>query len=215
MVKYFSISFLTYLVSLSITLFIEIGLIYPINWIFNVDMIGIYATVLKLPRGFFSDIFPLFYFLVSIVQTLISFIIISNELPKLNLKQKERKINNIIMYSSLDIVFIILFVIGYFLYLKLCYLALGYMCLCAGVQTTDSFRSNKGVIIIYCIAETIGVFAFVGLLSKLDGKIAFICFIPFLLINMVVSIILSIYFKYNKKIYKPLENDTDSKKRLM
>jgi len=134
-IKVFSTSFLTYLVTLTVSLLVESVLIYPINFLFSVDMISIYATLFGLTKEVFMPIFPLFYLLLSSIQTMIMFIIVSNELSKLGyIKQLKFNCDSVWIYLGLDVFFAALFIIGYYLGDWLGYLALGYSLLFLGYQ---------------------------------------------------------------------------------
>lgn len=134
-VKKFNTSFITYLATSVFSLIIEILLIFPINFIFEVDMINIYASIFGLTKETFLPIFPLFYLMLTSIQTLIMFITVSGELTKLGYLNKYRiRFNQPIVFAVLDAIFLSLSLTGHFLIPWLEYLSLGYVFLALGYQ---------------------------------------------------------------------------------
>jgi len=191
-IKVFSTSFLTYLVTLTVSLLVESVLIYPINFLFSVDMISIYATVFGLSKEVFLPIFPLFYLLLSSIQTMIMFIIVSNELAKLGyIKQPRYNFDNIWIYFGLDLVFASLFIIGYYFVSWLGYLALGYSLLFLGYQAFKVLIPyDKTNTVLMSIIFVVSIVNFVVCISFLDIKQIYLGLVPGLLCMQAASLLL-------------------------
>lgn len=55
---------------------------FPIKFLFGVDMIAVFANVLRIEKSLFVDIYPLFSMIIASVSTLLLFIISSEDLKK-------------------------------------------------------------------------------------------------------------------------------------
>lgn len=147
--KKFSLSFYSFIGALTISLLVNIGLVYPINFIYQVDMISIYAAVFHLTRETFLNLFPAFYLFLCLVQVLVTHIILTSELKKLiNVPQFKIK-NEFLVILISGLVFLIGLVISHF-YLKwLEYLFFCYFVLISSYAFTSSFRWDKKWMIVF------------------------------------------------------------------
>ena len=212
-IKVFSTSFLTYLVTLTASLLVESALIYPINFLFSVDMINIYAAVFGMSKEVFLPIFPLFYLLLSSIQTMIMFIIVSNELAKLGyIKRPDYNFDNIWIFVGLDLVFAILFVVGYYLLDWLNYLALGYSLLFLGYQAFKvliPYDKINTICMSFLLASSIINFAVC--ISFLDIKQLYLGLVPGLISMQVASLLL---MKFHPPVQKfKIQKNIDTIKR--
>lgn len=207
-VKKLSASFPTYLIVSLCSLIIEIVLIYPINFIFEVDMIDIYAKIFGLTKDAFKPIFPLFYLILASIQTLIMFITVSSELSKLGyIKDTKLRLNSPLFYLLIDIFVSILVIVGYFFAPWLMYLALGYILIILGYQVFRVIypidRINAIVLGISLIISIVIYFIIVNLLD--DPVRNYLGLIPGVALFLTVTIVLMHFhspsdsFKNNKK----------------
>lgn len=199
MFKYFESSFLTYFITLLFTFIIELVLIYPINMIFNVDMIKIYATLFNINIDIFKEIFLTFYFLLAVIQTLITFIIISNEIPKLNLKTKTIKINEPIEYGVESILCFVSISISYFYARNICYLSIAIfeVILCYRIILLVEHK-NKAINIILLSLIPFSIIFFFSLASIFNKKDLFLLYLLSQILYFVVTFIMVIYYRIKK-----------------
>lgn len=95
-----------------------------INFIFDVDIISTFKIIFNLSKSKNIDIIiPTFIFVISLIQTSLSYIIISNEFSKLNIEEKDKTIYKWI-YQCLIMALIILMIGFSFLSLEIAYLLL-------------------------------------------------------------------------------------------
>jgi len=160
-VKRFSLSFYSFLGALTISILVNIGLVYPINFIYQIDMISIYAAVFHLPKETFSNIFPSFYLFLCLVQILVAHIILTSELKKI-VRVPQFKVKNeftVILISSL--LLLAGLVISHFFLKWLEYLFFCYFVLVSSYAFTSSFTLiKKWMVFFYCITIGVGLILF-------------------------------------------------------
>ena len=206
-----SASFFTYLITLVCALILEILIIYPINFIFSVDMISIYASLLGLSKETFLPIFPLFYLMITSIQTLIMFITVSNELSKLGyIKNKESKFESPLYYLLLDIILGLLILIGYFFVSWLEYLSLGFILLTLGYQIFKVvYPFDKLNLILVSSTFALSIILFFVVLYFLDNSgDNYLCFIPGIILLLSLTLILMSF-------HKPKDNFENKNKDIL
>jgi len=209
-----SASFFTYLITLTCALIIEVLIIYPINFIFSVDMISVYASFFGLTKETFLPIFPLFYLMITGIQTLIMFITVSNELSKLGyIKNKESKYESPLYYLLLDITLGLLILIGHYFVSWLEYLSLGFILITLGYQIFKViYPFSKLNIILVSSAMAMSIVLFFVVLNFVERTSNnYLCFIPGIILLLSMTLILMFYHKpkdyfedKNKDILKDL-----------
>jgi len=197
-VKKLSASFLTYLVTSIFSLLIETALIFPINFIFEVDMIAIYASLFGMSKEVFLPIFPLFYLMLTSIQTLIMFITVSNELAKLGYLKKDRStFEKPYIYLLLDVLLGGLILIGHFYLEWLEYLSMGYLLLTLGYQLFKVIypfdKLNAIVISIGGAVAVVLAFLTSSFIAETDE--AYLSIVPGVCLLLILTIILMFFHK--------------------
>ncbi|MDD4532197.1 MAG: hypothetical protein PHW22_02030, partial [Bacilli bacterium] len=153
-------------------------------------------------------IFPLFYLILTSIQTLIMFITVSSELSKLGyIKDTKLILNSPLFYLLIDIFVSILVIVGYFFAPWLMYLALGYILIILGYQVFRVIypidRINTIVLGISLIISIVIYFIIVNLLD--DPARNYLGLIPGVTLFLTITIVLMCFhnpsdsFKNNKK----------------
>lgn len=91
--------FLSFFVLLSFSFGVNYGMIYPINFFYQVRMEEIFASLLHIDPAKFVRLFPLFLFVLNLVQSTATFYLCSKELEHLKKMGPERI--DITFYSAL------------------------------------------------------------------------------------------------------------------
>lgn len=103
---------------------ITYGLIPLINFIFQVDLIDTFKVLFHLQEMVYIDyIIPTFIFLISLIQTSLSQIVVSIELEKFGIKEEVKFVSNVAAYGC-GILFALLIIPFYFFNLKFAYVYL-------------------------------------------------------------------------------------------
>lgn len=69
----------------------QIGATYLINIIYQIDLINVYSTFLKISYATFNKVYYLFLFVLALIQTVITYIIMTNEIKKIGFEFNENK----------------------------------------------------------------------------------------------------------------------------
>lgn len=209
-VKKFSLSFASYLIALTISLLINALLIYPIRFFYQTDLIKIYAGIFNCSYDAFLSLYPLFCFLLCSVQTLICYIIIGNELPKIAEVPAENQSREEIFSFCASLLPFFLFTIGYF-YLKwLAYLMEGYILLVGCWLSLRGFRKDKkAIIVIYVFIFLLGFLSLGLMLSFLPKSDYALVFIPLGFLLNTLGLVMVEYNKRTKAYEKPQEELKD------
>ena len=102
----------------SIVSLLQILSTYLIEFIFEVNMVEVFSMVLKIDIVDFSNIYYFFVFILSLIQVSLSYLIITNELKKLNYEFYKIYIINIVLILSS--------ILSYFFSLKFYTILLGF-----------------------------------------------------------------------------------------
>jgi hypothetical protein len=163
--KKWGMSFFSFFIMLTVSFLIQIGIIYPIDFFYQVDMVSVFASIFSLTKADFLPFWPLFAFFLSGIESLICFIVISNEMGKLDKMPEQRKMDDFIFAVSADSFFIALFCLGHYFASWLEYLSLGYILLLGCIQISLSFRADKKYFII--------IYLFTAILSLVSAALVF------------------------------------------
>lgn len=133
-------------------LIIEIGSIYLIRTLYNVDMIKTIGSLIKLNDNEFHQIIYLFIFLLSLIEVSLSYLIICNELKKISFSFNEKN-NQFVPILIMNITCFVLSITTFFFIKPLSYLLFGVYLYFAVILAyyIFSFNEKKPLIIIQCI----------------------------------------------------------------
>jgi hypothetical protein len=194
-VKKFSLSFFSYLIMVTASFLIEWALIFPIKWIWGTDMISVYAALFHKTASSFAILFPLFTLILSSVQSLVTFIIISQEVKKVSYVPPVEVKAQVWWYLAADALTLALIAVSYFFYLPLYYVYLGYLLIEASGQTAISFRLDKTLPVTLYVTGIIASLVIGGLIIGLGGsQYASLAFLPLGFIFVSISLVM---LKYN------------------
>ncbi len=135
--KYFHGYNVVFLTSIVLTI-LEIGSTFLIKLIYQVDLINTFANILKIQELEFNSLYFLFLYVISLISSSLSYIIITNELKKIDYEFNEKKnqfipvyllnialmasaagfyfINNLCFYLLLGISLFYSVVLGYYVF---------------------------------------------------------------------------------------------------
>lgn len=151
---------------------ISLAFVPLIKFIFSADkdVIDYFCTLFNITdRDYFNNSVILIFFLVALIQTILSYIIVNNELIRMKAKTVSEKdwtfVVNVSLISS-----IILMIIFSFVYLPISYICLGFAWFFAAFSLYYSIM-RKDKILIVCIAATLLVNLFMfGALNHLLAR---------------------------------------------
>ena len=122
--KYLQGYYVIFITTLCVSI-LQIGTTYLIDLIYEVNMIELFSTVLKINLVDFSNIYYFFIYTLSLIQVSLSYMVISNELKKLNYEFNEKK-NQYIPIFVITTISIVLTFVSFFINLTLYCLLLGF-----------------------------------------------------------------------------------------
>ena len=122
--KYLQGYYVIFITTLCVSI-LQIGTTYLIDLIYEVNMIELFSTVLKINLIDFSNIYYFFIYTLSLIQVSLSYMVTSNELKKLNFEFNEKK-NQYIPIFIISTISIVLTFVSFFINLTLYCLLLGF-----------------------------------------------------------------------------------------
>ena len=122
--KYLQGYYVIFITTLCVSI-LQIGTTYLIDLIYEVNMIELFSTVLKINLVDFSNIYYFFIYTLSLIQVSLSYMVTSNELKKLNFEFNEKK-NQYIPIFIISTISIVLTFVSFFINLTLYCLLLGF-----------------------------------------------------------------------------------------
>lgn len=122
--KYLQGYYIIFITTLCVSI-LQIGTTYLIDLIYEVNMIELFSTVLKINLVDFSNIYYFFIYTLSLIQVSLSYMVTSNELKKLNFEFNEKK-NQYIPIFIISTISIVLTFVSFFINLTLYCLLLGF-----------------------------------------------------------------------------------------
>ena len=147
----FNSLYVTIIASL-VSLMLYVGANYLIELIYGVNMKAVFATVLNLSNGTFEKISLMFFYIISLSQTLFTFIIIDGEKERLHLyiNQDLLQVKWSMIYLGVSYLIIL---ISYFLYypLSLCMMIVSFVFAFAILLHFIFNNSNKKLNLIFLI----------------------------------------------------------------
>lgn len=180
---------------------ITYGLIPLINFIFQIDLVDTFKIVFHLQEMVYIDyIVPTFIFLISLIQTSLSQIVVSVELVKFGIKEEKVFISDVAAFGS-GILFGLLIIPFYFFNLKFAYVYLAISIYFAVYALTMTFSNKKFLELIPSgVALIINIVLFVLLNSYLKEASQFLLFGFLSLCICAISLVFSFLRKKKEKI---------------
>lgn len=175
---------------------ITYGLIPIVNFIFQIDLVDAFKTAFKLKEMANVDIIiPTFIFLISLIQTSLSQIVVSTELEKFGIKEEAKQISDVIAYGC-GIFFAMLIIPFYFINLSFAYIYLAMSIYFAIYSLTIVIIDKKFLLIIpsgITLVITIVIFALLQTFLKEASQ-----FLLFGILSMCICTI-SLVFSFLRK----------------
>lgn len=133
---------------------------FPIKFLFNVDMIQVFAGILNIERSVFLDIYPLFSMITASISTLLLFVISSEDLKKFGVELNTLIDRNVVALFSL-ILMSISMVLGVNDLVMASTIVLGLSFLPSAItiiNLVEDLRGYKAVILYVLFTVSIGLF---------------------------------------------------------
>lgn len=171
---------------------------YLVYLIFEVNMIEVFSLVLKIDIIDFDSLYYFFVFTLSLIQVSLTYLIITNELKKLNYEFNEKK-NQFLQIFIVNISLILICIISYFFSLKFYCLFLGYSIYFGVVLAyyIFSFYQSKKIQLIQIPLYFISLLGISILYSKLGENSLILLLLP-----LISQIIGGAYIIISQKIIK-------------
>ena len=178
--KYIQSYYIVFITTLVVSL-LQIGSTYLVNLIYEINMIELFSTVLKINIDDFSKLFYFFIFTISLTQVCLSYTVISNELKKLGIdfNDKKNQFTNIYLINIISFIFTI---ISYFLSKGIYFLLLGFSIYFGVILAyyIFSYYRKRTMIILQCPIYALCFFAYLILYSKLQENSLILLPLPLL-----------------------------------
>ena len=188
------------LINALVLLIMQFASTYLINFIYEIDLVQSISSLLLLKETTFKEAYLLFLFMISLIQSSLSFMIISSELKKLDLEFNEKK-DRFILTLSLEISMMILTIILFNVSYSLSLLLLGVSSYIAIVLAyyIFSFYKKKNIYPIQIGLYFISIIAMMASLNYLDPNQQVFTFLLPLFSQLITSGVIIIYQKIIKK----------------
>ena len=188
------------LINALVLLIMQFASTYLINFIYEIDLVQSISSLLLLKETTFKEAYLLFLFMISLIQSSLSFMIISSELKKLDLEFNEKK-DRFILTLSLEISFIILTIIIFNVSYSLSLLLLGVSSYIGIVLAyyIFSFYKKKNIYPIQIGLYFISIIAMMASLNYLEPNQQVFTFLIPLFSHLFTSGVIIIYQKIIKK----------------
>ena len=152
---------------------VTIGFIPLINFLFDVNIVETFLVFFKVNMFFYVEDFVLaFIFVISLIQTALSYAIISQEIKKFGFEERDNDKYQII-YQGLCMLFALLEIPFAFFYVPVAFLCMMFSIYFAAFILADFIYDKKWFAFGLCAAGVlINVIVFVSAYSYLDGSLA-------------------------------------------
>lgn len=168
-IKKIKLNFFSYLGLSIINFIVEWLLIYPIKWIYQIDLIQTYSTFFKINVDTFNLIFPVFYLGISFITCLITYMFCKDRINSISYINSTIDIDKPISYILLGSICYLGLIICHFVFLKLSYVFLLILFIMScylyikkfNYTNTIIFSVNLGLLIVSLIISIILGFAFI------------------------------------------------------
>ena len=175
------------------------GAIYLIDFIYKINLFEVFAKVFNLELEQFKIIAPLFFFSLSVIQTLIITLTVQDEMKKFNISTYDNRYQFYILIGITLISYILSLIISV---KSISYLMLGYSMLYGMISIVYEFaynsKINKYLII---IMQVISIFVSLYIISVTNTVIKSYIFAPQFISILIVAIFIVIYsyaYKHEK-----------------
>lgn len=171
----------------SILSFVSIQIIDAIG---NTDLLDFIAKILRISSRFwFNTLFVLGLFLVSLIQVILSFIVVDNELRKLKLKEDDK--NDYSMIANLGSILFLIVAIGFaFFSLKFALLFEAFSFYFAVFSVIFHFKKGEKILIIFdAVSILVTIFVYAFMYKLFDNGIDLMLFLTIPFIISVASIL--------------------------
>jgi hypothetical protein len=196
--KYLQGYYIIFITSIVVTI-LQIGSTYLIDLLFEVNMIELFSIILKIDILDFTNLYYFFIFILSLIQVSLSYLIITNELKKLNFEFNEKR-NQFINILIINLISIILSVLSFYINLSLYSLFLGFSIFFGVVLGLYifSFYEKKKMQIIQIPLYFISILGIMILYNSMKENSLILLLLP-LLSQLISGIYIIIYQKIIKK----------------
>lgn len=198
-IKNYRSKIVSLVVLISVSFVINYLIMFPINWIYNVDMTVVFSTFFHINIDIMRLIFPTFIFVISSLQSLITFIITNEEMKKLPLNKNIEEKNEFIILTIFILLGTILLVIGAFFIIQMAYVSISFLFVISLILLILQLRfdSPKPIIIEFSVFSLGLIGTIVGLIMfQNDYKYLSLIFI--VIINILDSLIMLRYNRSNE-----------------
>ncbi len=198
-IKNYRSKIVSLVVLISVSFVINYLIMFPINWVYNVDMAVVFSTFFHINIDIMRLIFPTFIFVISSLQSLITFIITNEEMKKLPLNKKIEEKNEFIILTIFILLGTILLVIGAFFIIQMAYVSISFLFVISLILLIPQLRFDypKPIIIEFSVFSLGLIGTIVGLIMfQNDYKYLSLIFI--VIINILDSLIMLRYNRSNE-----------------
>lgn len=178
----------------------QIGSTYLINAIYQIDLIKVMATLIKVNEVTFSNAYLLFLFIISLIQCSLSYLIITSELKKLDYEFNEKK-NHFILNLYLNVFSICLTILMMFISHYIGFLLLG-ISIYLGIilaYYNFSFYLTKRILYLQIPLYVISFILIFVLISYIPLEYQVYLFLLPIISQLITSLYIVIYQKIIKK----------------
>jgi hypothetical protein len=197
--KYFHGYNVVFLTSIVLTI-LQIGSTFLIKVIYNVDLINTFANILKIQELEFNSLYFLFLYVISLISSSLSYIIITNELKKIDYEFNEKR-NQFIPVYLLNIA-LVCSTIGFYFINNLCfYLLLGitlFYCVVLGYYIF-TFYQRKIIYTLQLCLYILCIAAFIIAFFSIDRNLMSLFFLLIPFSHIISGSYIIIYQKLYKK----------------
>lgn len=127
---------------------LSLAFIPLINVVSGTNLFDFIAKILKISdRFWFNTLIVLLFFLVSLIQTILSFIVVDNELKKMGIKNTQNNENNLVANICVFFSAVLTLVFGFFL-VKIAYLFMAFAFYFVAFIILSEIKKNKIVLLV-------------------------------------------------------------------
>lgn len=177
---------------------------YPIKWIFGVDIIDTYSTILNLSRDIFVPLYPVFTMLLSLIEFFMMYDIVQEEIKKFGYNVNYNHVQDHATDALGAILLLLSLVVGVSIENKLIsIMLLVFAIIPMSIITVEQINSYRGIwryLLIMCAIFSLGIF-FISITNNVKrAHISFAAALfPFLVLNQVKLLVEEIGEKHDRK----------------
>lgn len=190
---------LLFLGTSTVSFLLSYAAIYLIDFIYKIDLFLVFSNLFKLKEEQFKTIAPLFFFTLSIIQTLIMTLTVQDEIKKFNVSTYDNRYQFYILLFITIIFYILSIVIRY---KAISYLMLGYSVLYGTICLIYEFSYKSKISkVILSVLLIISIFISLYIFTLGTNSINPYIFAPQTITIIITSIFISVYsygYKHEK-----------------